>query len=38
MDHMGVPLLMEPNFKDYSCQVKNSSAYQLARYLVLELT
>ncbi|KAK1420449.1 hypothetical protein QVD17_22059 [Tagetes erecta] len=22
MDHMGVPLLMEPNFTDYSCQFK----------------
>ncbi|KAK4273292.1 hypothetical protein QN277_021721 [Acacia crassicarpa] len=22
MDHMGVPLLMEPNFSDYSCQFK----------------
>ncbi|KAL8191973.1 hypothetical protein R6Q57_028094 [Mikania cordata] len=22
MDHMGVPLLMEPNFNDYSCQFK----------------
>lgn len=29
MDHMGVPLLMEPNFTDYSCQVKNRKACYL---------
>ncbi|CAN0879095.1 Beta-carotene isomerase D27, chloroplastic, partial [Linum grandiflorum] len=28
-DYMGVPLLMEPNFTDYSCQVSSSSSSYL---------
>ncbi|GKC02281.1 beta-carotene isomerase D27, chloroplastic, partial [Tanacetum coccineum] len=34
MDHMGVPLLMEPNFNDYSCQHVEWPRADLIGYII----